>query len=150
MPVICCEKCSFDACCAEIDAQECLHVCCSFKVSLSPIQSRAWLRVPQTLSQASSPLPFLLFTGSPCYDTFGICFVEAQHLVDDAVAFDGVGVGAGLGKGLAVDLAGQVINKFPLQRRTAYGCYLVLGVGVEVEADSLALGAVSGILQGHG
>src|SRR5579864_406555 len=83
-------------------------------------------------------------------DTLGVCLVEAQHRVDDTVAFDGVGVGTGLGEGFAVDLASQVVDEFPLQRRTAYGCYLVFGVGVEVEADKFALGAIVDILQSHG
>src|SRR5713226_158229 len=70
-----------------------------------------------------------------------IRFIQPHRFVDDAIALDGVGVGACLGKRSAVKFARQVVDEGPLQHGTTHGGDLVFGIGVEVIPDALAVRA---------
>src|SRR3712207_7997872 len=86
------------------------------------------------------------FLAAP-YDLGLVIRVEPQGPVDGLLAGQRVGISSGLVEGLAVYLTSEVPDELPLHDGAPHGTYLVLGVGVEVEAHYLAVLAVAYVLQ---
>src|SRR5579884_159482 len=78
-----------------------------------------------------------------------ISLIESHGFIDDAISLDGIGMGTRLIERLAVNPGSKVVDVGPLQYRAPHCCYLILGIWIEVVADTLPLRAIVHILQCH-